>query len=259
MTLSTRALACCLTAVATTAIVNSAAAQDRGLYLGAGLGQSTFQASVDTDSLVNRSYSEIPLIPIDEGQPVREGNRVISGDDSDNSFKLFGGYRFNRILAVELAYADLGSASTSVLTDELEAFTTIGGEGVFRGSQRTDLSYEAQVATLAARATLPIGKRFRIFGKLGVTYYDGETTRLWLTSGSNNIPGQAPVDASINRDPETRSHDGTAWMAGVGAGINLGRSWGVDVEYESYQDIDLGEFVGSDAVDTLSVSVTYSF
>ena len=234
---------------------------ESGAYIGLGYGEVDYKGSVDIDGLVNQTYAEIPLRPIDEGQPIREGNRVASEDDSDSAWKVFGGYKFNRFLALELAYADLGSGSATVLTDELEALSTAGegGEGVYRGSQRTNFSYETQIIALSGRGTLPIGSWFRLFGKLGLTYYDSESSRSWLTAANKTVPGEASVDASDSRPAARDSESGTSWLYGLGAGITLRERWAIDLEYESYRDIDFGQFVDKDSVDMLSVSVHYHF
>ncbi len=81
---------------------------ESGAHIGLGYGEADYKGSVDIDGLVNQTYAEIPLRPIDEGQPIREGDRVVNEDDSDSAWKVFGGYKFNRFIALELAYADLG-------------------------------------------------------------------------------------------------------------------------------------------------------
>lgn len=62
-------------------------AQDRGAYLGASFGKSTFS-------------------------DVCEGVSI-SCDKTDNAWKLFGGYHFSRTLAAEVAYVDFGEVVTS--------------------------------------------------------------------------------------------------------------------------------------------------
>lgn len=234
---------------------------ESGAFIGIGYGESTFQGSVDINKLVETTYGEIPLRAIDEGQPVREGNRVSDEDDSDSAWKVFGGYHFNRYLALEASYADLGSGSASVITDQLEGISSAGegGEGVYRGSQRTELSYETQVFALSVRGTLPLGDWFRLYGKLGATYYDSESERYWVTAANKTVPGQETVDASDQRSPQKQSKSGTSWLYGVGAGVDFAEHWAVDLEYESYQDVELGSFVDKDAVDVLSLSVSYRF
>ena len=82
----------------------------RGWYAGISAGQST--ADID-------SASVLPVIGATQSR--------VSTDDTDTGFKLYGGYRFNRHLAVEAGYADLGSfRATRTVT--APASGTLSGE-----------------------------------------------------------------------------------------------------------------------------------
>ena len=61
--------------------------RDAGFYIGGALGQSSFDV---------------------------ECARTTSCDDSDSSWKIFGGYQFNKHFALEFGYADLGETTASV-------------------------------------------------------------------------------------------------------------------------------------------------
>lgn len=120
------------------AFLTSAAAvqaQDGGFYLGGALGQSKFKEWCDTGG------SSISLA---------------SCEDTDTSWKILGGYRFNRYVAAEASYIDWGEVTASTATARVSA------------DQR---SYG-----LAAVGTLPIGQRFEVFGKLGFLHTEQETT-----------------------------------------------------------------------------------
>jgi len=77
----------------------------------------------------------------------------ITCDDTDTTWKLFGGYQFNRNLAAELGYSDFGKvkASAGTLTDEVKA-----------------TAWE-----LVGIGALPVADRFSVYGKLGL--YHAET------------------------------------------------------------------------------------
>ena len=105
------------------------AAEGGGLYLGAGVGQ--FNVEVDD---------------------IEDATNVAQDFDSDDTtLKIFGGWRFNPFIAVELDYIDLGSPSD-----------TVGG-----------LRVEAEINGFAPYlvATLPLGI-FEVFGKVGYYFYD---------------------------------------------------------------------------------------
>ena len=77
--------------LAALALVSSPAlAQDqKGFYIGAGVGMST----------IKDACTDVPA--------------GVSCDDEDTATKFFGGYQFNRNFALELGYTDLGKASAS--------------------------------------------------------------------------------------------------------------------------------------------------
>jgi hypothetical protein len=110
---------------------------DRGFYLGAGVGQFNVQIDDvdDTDEAIERL------------------------DDDDNSWKFFGGYRFNPYLSLELAYIDFGGAEDS--------FDASGSSGDYS----IDLSGFAPYII----GTLPLGP-VELFAKAGYYFYDVDVT-----------------------------------------------------------------------------------
>jgi hypothetical protein len=123
-------------------------------------------------------------------------------DDSDSGFKLLGGYRFNKYIALEgaivnLAYA-LGPADL--------AKNGISVQGV---------------------ATLPIGKRLELFAKAGffawdVTIEDTSSCYLYL--------GEVVCDAR-------KVDDGIDPAYAVGAQILFAERWSVRFERERFVDV----------------------
>lgn len=99
-----------------------ALAQDRGPYLGGSLGQSKFTEWCDASA--------------------------ITCDDTDTAWKLFGGYRLNKYVAVEATYIDWGAATGTVA----------GPRNV--SAEQTSLG-------VAAVGSLELGPRFSVFGKAG--------------------------------------------------------------------------------------------
>ena len=93
---------------------------DTGFYVGASVGQST---------------SDCP-------------GGLGSCDDSDTAYRVFGGFRFNRNLAIEGGYAPLGEISGSGITLESNAWDLVG-VGIW-----------------------PFSPQFSVYGKLG--FYNAE-------------------------------------------------------------------------------------
>ena len=71
-----------------------AQAQDSGFYLGGALGQSKFKEWCDTGGSTTAS---LPAC-----------------DSKDTSWKILGGYRFNRYIAAEATYIDWGEVTATV-------------------------------------------------------------------------------------------------------------------------------------------------
>ena len=112
-----------LAGVSTTAA--SAAENDKGFYVGAGVGQFNLKVN---------NFNDIE-------------DAVQNFDENDTSWKVFGGYRFNPYLAVELDYIDFGKPGTNG--------ASVGINGV--------APYLV--------GTLPLGI-FELFAQVGYYFYD---------------------------------------------------------------------------------------
>jgi hypothetical protein len=102
-------------------------AKDDGFYIGASIGSAT----------VKQKGSDPDLGDFDI-------------DDDNFAWKIFGGYQFNGVFAVEGGYRDLGDPSSSFAETELDAWDIYGIAGI------------------------PIGP-IRAFGKVGGIYWDSDT------------------------------------------------------------------------------------
>ena len=184
-------------------IATPAWSQDAGFYLGASIGQSRAKDFCD-----------------DSGG--------FSCDDKDTAWKLFGGYQFNRHLAVEAGYTDLGE---------------IGVSGVLTGvSVRGTI--EVTAFELVGVGSIPVMDRFSLYGKLGL--YHAETEQ--------KITGSlGPVTRTDNA-----SEKNTDLTFAFGARFDITRNLGVRAEWQRYLDVGGGE-IGEDDVDVLSVGVLWRF
>jgi len=149
-------------------------AQDGGFYLGGALGQSKFKEWCDTG-----------------GSPIT----LSSCEDTDTSWKILGGYRFNRYVAAEAFYIDWGEVTAGTNTGARVAANQHG-------------------YGLAAVGTLPIGERFELFGKAGFLMTEQETRRI------------TPNPSTVNRD-ETELH------YGLGVKYAFTRNWALRGEWEN--------------------------
>jgi hypothetical protein len=144
--------------------------EDKGFYAGAGVGQFNVQAD-----------------DIDDIGPI-----VSEFDSESTSFKIFGGWRFNRFLAAEVDYIDFGSADDDI------AGTTVDA----------DLSGIAPYVV----GTFALGP-VELFAKLGYLFYDLE-----LHVAGADIVSESGTDEDL--------------IYGVGAGIVLFERLQTRLEYE---------------------------
>lgn len=149
------------------------AAEDSGPYVGAGIGTASNE---DEESGI---------------------------DDNDTAFKVFGGYSFNKYLAVELAYLDAGTMQERFGASTLE----LDADGVI----------------VSAIAAVPLGEWVSVFGKLGYAFYDVEAT---LRNGNSSIS-------------ESESDEDLAY--GIGAKVDFNETFGLRAEYEVV-DVPDGNF-----------------
>ena len=199
--MSTKTSLAILGLAAAVAFTGPAFAQDAGFYIGGALGQSSFDV---------------------------ECAGTTSCDDSDSSWKIFGGYQFNKHFAVEFGYADLGETTASVPVPPFNV----------------NIAFESTVWDLVAVGSLPIGDRFSIFGKVGLYMADTE------------VNGSAAGLGSLSE-----SDDNTDLTYGIGARYDFTRNLGVRLEWQRYQDVG-GDFGGATLesdVDVMSVAVIWKF
>lgn len=120
-------------------------------------------------------------------------------DDSDNGFKVFGGYNFNPFFAIEASYFDFGQASGTI-------------DDAFFG----DIDFDAGVSGLSASVVgrIPAGEMFSVFGKVGFAQYDVE------------------FDVTLDGESGSDSESETDMVYGVGAALSFAERFEVRAEYE---------------------------
>jgi OOP family OmpA-OmpF porin len=121
----------------------SVLAQEAGFYLGGAFGQAKLK----------------------EWCKVEPGDVLTACADTDTGWKLFGGYRFNRYVAIEATYVNWGTVTGTV-------------NGI-------DVSAEQTSMGVAAVGSLELGPRFSVFGKAGFLMTEQEIRRVTATSSSS--------------------------------------------------------------------------
>lgn len=163
-------------------------ASDLGLYVGASVGQSTADCNVSGGSC----------------------------DDKDTAYRIFGGYKFHRNIAVEGGYAPLGETSASV-------------PGLPK------VTAEANAWDLVAVGIWPFTPQLSAFGKLG--FYNAELKLGGPVSGKKTttdltygIGGQYDFNRNLGLRLEWQRYSGIKAPNATGGGVTVtGGDTDVDV------------------------------
>lgn len=180
-------LAMVLAALASIALAPVASADNPdGFYAGAGVGR--FNAQIDDVAGAEQA--------------------IDNWDENDTAYKIFGGWRFNDYLALEVAYINLGEPSGEVVPG---------------------FNVDTQVDGFAPYvvATIPLGI-FEVYGRLGYYFYDA-------TVGTETVAGGR---ATFDEESEDLVY-------GAGIGLDLLDHINVRLEYERF---DLQGLDGTDAL-----------
>ena len=152
----------------------------------------------------------------------------ISNDDHDTGYKLFGGYQFNRNIALEGGYFDLGRFGFMATT--LPA-GTLNGTIKLRG------------LNLDLVGTLPVTDNFSVFGRVGMNYAEARDS--FSGTGAVNV---------INPNPSKKD---TNYKLGLGLQYAFSESLAMRAEVERYR---INDAVGNKGdVDLVSLGLIYRF
>jgi OOP family OmpA-OmpF porin len=187
--------------MAATAAGSAQAQGDRGLYLGGSAGIVQYEHSCD--------FSPFPC------------------DDTDDGWRAFAGYRFNRYLSAELGFADLGEASS---------VGTVGGVPASR------VKKVETVFDVSGLLSFGLVGGLDGFVRLGIFHAR-------MTIDETNVFG-----------PGTAQHIGDTnhgWTVGAGLQYNLG-FLGVRLEWQRYDDVG-GAGVNQDNLDLFSAGLLLRF
>jgi OOP family OmpA-OmpF porin len=140
-------------------------------------------------------------------------------DGKSNGFKMFGGYRFNPNLALELALVDLGKASYS---------------GTFFGAPVTGGQVKVSGLNVSAVALHPVNPDFELFAKAGLFAWDAK---------ASDTTGGVPFSGT---------NDGVNLSLGIGANYYFTKNVGARIEWEHFN-------LESDKASMLSAGIVVKF
>lgn len=154
-------------------------------------------------------------------------------DDSDTGLGLAGGYQMNDHLAFEFGYVDLGTISyraTGTVTD-----------GVEQAAAEAILESEADGPVLSVLGILPIGERFSVFGRAGLSLM--------------NAKGSAQLTVGDVSDRASQSSQKSDLMFGAGMEYELTRHFTIRLGWDRYLDVATENVVGDTDADVYSLGV----
>lgn len=214
---------------------NAASAETQGLYFGLTGGAT----SIDTSgSKQDRDEAlALPIAAALESEGIDVLGIESSLDDSDIGWGLQVGYRFNRYIAAEVGYVDLGEAL-------YEAILTID-DGVETFPVEVSSRFASSGPTAAVLGILPVGERFDVHAKAGLYFAD---TRY-----------RARVrDIEFNENllhDEANAGEREVFL-GLGGAWNINDSYSLRFEYQRFLDVGDDDTAETD-VDLFALSLLF--
>ena len=158
-------------------------------------------------------------------------------DDSDTGYGLTVGYQLNDHFAFEFAYVDVGSVdyrSTATVSD-----------GVVQGDAELGLESSAHGPVLSVLGILPIGERFSVFGRAGLSLLNAEGTARISLEGISERASQS----SQKSDP----------VLGVGAEFSLSKHFAIRLAWDRYFDVGTEDVIGDVDADLITLGMRMGF
>jgi OOP family OmpA-OmpF porin len=154
-------------------------------------------------------------------------------DDSDTGFGLAGGYQINDHFAMEFAYVDLGSV-------DYQATATVS-DGVDEHDADVEFASSAHGPVVSVMGILPLGERFSVFGRVGLSLMNAEGTARITLDGATQRGNQS----SQKTDP----------MYGVGAEFSMSKNFAIRLAWDRYLDVDTKDVSGDLDADLITLGV----
>jgi OOP family OmpA-OmpF porin len=210
--------------------LDAVADENRGFYLNAGVGQAKYDISQqDLDDVALAAFQSNSVIVISSNS---------SYDDKGSAWSLAGGYRFSPYVAVEVGYMDLGSTDYRATGPVF-----VPGAGIVNSTINIELS--AKGPTVAAAGYAPLNEKFDVHGHLGMFFSD---TTFDFGVGLSTVSQSGSVSG--------RSED---FFAGVGAAFHFTKNFALSLDYSAFKDVGDENETGEGNIDSLHLSVQYTF
>lgn len=237
------------------------AEQYRGFYFGVwgGSGDMDFGSKADADEAFTEMLDlELQIVPV---QPQTNLGAMVTDSTLDDSLTPWGlqvGYRFNKWVAAEIGYVDLGellyTLSGAIAGDYAQVCPCDGTTLLVRqlnGGFERSLQVTSAGVTASVLGMLPVGDRFDFHARGGIYYADTRVTnRLRYVDAFD----QSDVFNLLHRRVDASQ---TELFAGAGAAWNINENFALRLEYQKFFDIGDDEKNGETDVDVINVSVLF--
>lgn len=154
-------------------------------------------------------------------------------DDSDTGFGIGGGYQLNDHFAFEFAYIDLGSLGYRAEGTVTDGVDTLAAEAVLASS--------ADGPVVSVLGILPLGERFSVYGRVGLSLLNAKGTARISVAGEEGRASQS----SQKSDP----------MFGVGVEYDLTKNFAIRLAWDRYLDVATENVAGDTDADLYSLGV----
>jgi OmpA-OmpF porin, OOP family len=158
--------------------------------------------------------------------------------NTDNTYRISGGYRFSPIFSLEAHYTDLGKYSS-------ESRATLVPNA---GAGTVSAKYKTSGFGVDALVSAPLGTGFSIYGRVGVMR--AKTEANFTSSGSIFVSPTSRLDASANT---------TAYSYGIGAQYDINKQIAIRAEGQRYDKLGNDNTGGKLKLDVYTIGAVFSF
>ena len=224
------AVASLVAVLAAAGMTSSARAAEPGFYIGANYLQTTQDLNKQFyDSFIFNRVINVDFTPTAFSSTL---------DDTFNGYGFYGGYRFNRHLALEGGYVNLGSFKYRAKAMGLIS-NTIPSNAVF--------NYDGRASGMSASAigVWPLSYRWEIYGRGGAMFTTSTSSRYYAdASGGGRRPTGSETDVDL--------------LASVGTSFNFFEIYDLRLEYQRVFDAG-DEMIGEGDADSISLGISVVF
>jgi OmpA-OmpF porin, OOP family len=215
----------------------AADANEVGFYLGANVGLSTKEGDrADYEDFASDVHAFFGFTPTEFSS---------SFDEKDQTYNLHVGYRFNRFLAIEGGYADLGAISY-----RSQAF---GNFPMDQGTINFNVDSETSGFVVSVLGVLPLTYTWEVYARAGALF---ATNKLKINLGVRGEIFATPGGDNIS---DAFSKSSTDYLGGVGVAMRLLDIYDLRLEYQRVFDAGLEETGGVGDIDVATLGVTVTF